>query len=126
MQEEIIWVLAIAVILLAIIYLIYLAYTKNTRQESENKVKQDNSEKAEKLIAVCKNIHTFAELKETFSVECFTYLDLFDLNFNLKDVQDDMKVIITLYFSKEVTKEKLLLKLENPYKTLKLGSVNLI
>lgn len=126
MQEENMWILLLIAGILLLVCLIFFVCTRNLRQEEENKIRKDNNEKAEQIIAVCQSIHTFAELKENFSVECFTYLDLFDLNFNLKDVQDNMKVVITLYFSKDLAKQKLLSKLENPYKTLKLGSVNLI
>lgn len=124
MENIIFTILGLCIV--GIIILIIRGFYFKFSSDDTNK-KQELKQKAENMIISCKNIHTFAELKENFSEEHFTYYDLFDLNFDIKSVRNETEITITFYLSEDITREKLFSRLSDPtslYQRVKLGIIN--
>ena len=66
--------------------------------------------KADMILYFCKNkYHTFSELRDEFpKISSLKYSDLFETKFKLSDIKDTTKITITLYYSEEETREKII------------------
>lgn len=119
-------VMLIVFVIIAIPFLIVLLFLYN-KEVYKDYCK--NKKTAEKIVELCKSIHTFSKLKTLLPYSSdLTYRDIFDINFDIiNDIEDTTEIIITLYFSDTVLIEKLVKKLDEPnLVNLKIGSVKLM
>lgn len=92
---------------------------------------EDYKEKKKKLndiMSFCnKKTYTFAELREELpQISNLTYNDLFEKDFKLTEVKDQIKVEITLYYSEKETEEKLWNLLSDKYASnCKIGCIHI-
>lgn len=135
-------------ILLIILMIIIGAFLKYSIIKDEEIKKIERRKIAEKLLLFCKDTHTFWEIKNdlikipvenvginnlpninTSSLEeDITYFDLFDIAFDIqRDINEDSKLRIILYYSDKRVIEYLINKFEKPFLyTKKIGSLDLV
>lgn len=115
------WIIVIFIAVGAIIALALYLIWRRSRNEDEAEL----ATIADDIISKCKSVRSFKNLKGEFSEESYSYIDLFDINFDIKSVTDDTPIMVTLYFSDSVTKENLIGKLKSPFETIRIGNITL-
>lgn len=116
----------IGIILLIIILILIILSIFAFRESEQNFIRRESESK--KIINFCKKPHTFLDLKNDLAkITSLTYSELFDINFDIKDVKDDMKLLIVLYESDDMLLRELNKKLDSTYSNCnyKIGSVSI-
>ena len=116
----------IGIILIITILILIILSIFAFRESEQNFIRRESESK--KIIDFCKKPHTFLDLKNDLAqITSLTYSELFDINFDIKDVNDDMKLLIVLYESYDMLLRELNKKLDSTYNNCnyKIGSVSI-
>ena len=86
----------------------YVFYRIDLEKAKVQKQKIDN------IISFCKEFHTFSEFKnDLFTISEIDYMELLDINFDIKNCNENTKLIVLLYHTDKVIENILDNKINN-------------
>lgn len=116
----------IGIILFIIILILIVLSILALRESYQNFLRREAEAKS--IIDFCKLPHQFSDIKNGLSeITSLTYSELFDINFDIRNVQDDANLLIVFYDSDDVLLDKLIKKLEKSTSdyNYKIGSIQI-